>query len=497
MNQIDYIKELKDEKGLSFREISKTTGLARQTVRKWYYSKKFPKYERKRKASPKKDQILPYIRFWIDEDIKEIKKRKRKSIRPASTMWQQLKDMGIQVAKSTVRHVVSTQKPKETFIALEYEPGEDMQVDWGELMINFKNSKSAKVYIFVATLPYSNTRFAYPYMKNDWFGFVNGHIRAFDFFKGLPMQITYDNLTSAIKKVLSGINRIEQDRMLYFKNFYNIETNYCGVGKGNEKGSVENGVGFFKRRFLGGHIQFDDFDHLRQHLLTSSLQLLNTQHYLKKSQTIEQLFQKEQEKFRPLPEQSYDSSLWLNLKSNNLSQISYDGVKYSVLSTFSQRELSVKISDEEITVYNNKNELIAEHKRVHKALQKEVFDFRHYLSTLLEKPRALDKAKCIKQSGFPLVFWDYLKGLNRHQSNGNREMVRILFLEKKYGLKNLWFAMEWGLNHNSFSYDVIKLTLSELDKKVIPIETVKKPYPKMDDFNFDISKYDKLLGGNG
>ncbi len=496
MNQIDYIRELRDKKGLSFREISRITGLARQTVKKWYHSKKFPKYECKRKAAPKKDQILPYLTLWIDEDIKLIKKGKRKKIRPASTMWQQLKDLGINVAESTVRHCVSPLKPKETFIPLEYEPGEDMQVDWGELEVFFKDNKSAKVYIFVATLPFSNTRFAYPYIKNDWLNFVDGHIKAFEFITGLPMRITYDNLTSAVKKVLSGIHREEQDKMLYFKNFYNIETNYCAVAKGNEKGSVENGVGFFKRRFLGGHNQFDDFDHLREHLFKSSLQLLDTQHYLKKSQTIKQLLKKEQENFKPLPEHSFDACLWINSKSNHISQISYDGVKYSVLSTYSQKEHSIKVTAEKIKVYNNKKEIIALHKRAHKGLQKEVFNFRHYLPALLEKPRALDKAKCIKQSGFPSVFWDYLKGLNKHQRNGNREMVKILLLEKDHSLKNIFFAMEWGLNHKSFSYEVIKLTLSELDKKVIPIESVKKAYPEMDDFSFDVSKYDQLLGGN-
>jgi len=494
MIEISEVKRLKDECGLSFREISNRTGLARKTVSKWYYSKDYPEYSRQKETSPKKDLIIPYLKLWINEDIKHIKKGQRKKIRPASTMWHQLKELGIKVSESTVRTYTRELKPKEAFIPLDYEPGIDMQVDWGEIKIAFSENRFMKVYLFVASLPFSNARFVYPYFKNDWLCFADGHKRAFDFFGGIPKRITYDNLSSAVKKVLSGINREEQDRMLYLKSFYGFETNYCAVAKGNEKGSVESSVGFFKRRFLGSHQEFKDFDCLKEHLANACITQLDTKHYRKKSQTIFDLLTQEQEKLSPLPEQEFESSLILSLKSNKSSMISYDGVSYSIPSDYCQKELSVKVRAFDLIFVNAKNEEIARHKRSHKALATEVYNFRHYLPVLLKKSRAFDKARCIKQSDFPKSFWDYLNGLQKHQKNGNREMVRILMLEKDYRLKDIFFAMDWGIEHKTFSYDSLKLTLKEMSKEMRPVELVRKKYPKITEHDFNLSKYDELLG---
>jgi transposase len=274
MIEIAEIKKLKDEEKLSFREISKRTGLARETVKKCYISRELPQYTRSKIDTPKSDVVFPYIKIWTEEDIQLIKKGKRKRIRPASTMFHDLLKLGIKVSESTVRRLVREIKPKEVFILLEYEPGVDMQIDWGELKLDFEDSESVKVYIFVSTLPYSNARFVYPYMKSDWLSFADGHTKAFEFFGGIPKRITYDNLSSAVKKILSGINRQEQDRMLHLKHFYGFETNYCSVGKGNEKGSVENGVGFAKRRFLGSNQKFKNWDHLIDHLSNACLSQL-------------------------------------------------------------------------------------------------------------------------------------------------------------------------------------------------------------------------------
>ena len=399
MVQISEIKRLKDKEGLSFRRISIITGLARDTVRKWYFSKEYPKYSRSKTLSPKKELVLPYLKLWIDEDIKLIKQRKRKNIRPASTMWQELMELGIVISESTVRSYVRELKPREAFIPLEYDPGVDMQVDWGHVDVEFAGGIRFKVNIFVATLPYSNARFVYPYLKSDWLCFVDGHKKAFEFFGGVPKRITYDNLSSAVKKVLSGVNRDEQDKMLYFKNFYRFESNYCAVAKGNEKGSVENSVGFFKRRFLGGHKVFRDFNHLREHLKAASSQQLSTRHYLKKSQTISELLHEERKKLSDLPEIPFDPSNRVTLKASKTGLISYDGVKYSVPSCYNRKELLVSVSAEEIVICHSKDKEVARHMRTHKAFTSEVYDFKHYLFAFLDKPRALPQATgCWKNS---------------------------------------------------------------------------------------------------
>jgi transposase len=369
MTQIEKIKELKDKKGLSFREISNITGIDRRIISKWYSSKTMPKYERKKNNTAVKDKIAPYIKLWVKEDLELIKQRKKRRIRNASTMWGDLNRLGIKCGESTVRQYFKELKPNEVFIPLEYNPGEEMQIDWGHINIRFINDITIRVNIFVATLPYSNARFVYPYIKADQMSFFDGHIKSFNFFKGIPSEIiTYDNLSSAVKKVLSGISREEQDKMIYFKNFYGFETNYCAPGKGNEKGSVENGVGFAKRRFLSGSYIFKDFDELREYLAARCEEELEHLHY-KKRVKIKKLLEEEQDYFKGFPDFDFDCNKIIQAKSRSNLLVEYDGVKYSIPDNYCEKNIHLNVTPEEIIIYDSKycDKKIAFYKRKHNA----------------------------------------------------------------------------------------------------------------------------------
>lgn len=497
MNQIDEIKRLKNEENLSFRQISERTGLDRRTVSKWYKSKEYPKYKRGKINAQVRDKIIPFIKQWIEEDIKLMKERKKRRIRSSSSMHDKLIDMGIKVSPATVRKYSSQLKPKEVFILQEYEAGIDMQVDWGITNINFTNGKTIKLYLFLATLPYSNTRFMFPYIRADYVSFYDGHKKAFDFFSGIPKRITYDNLSTAVKKVLTRGSREEQDKMLYFKNFYEIETNYCNLAKGNEKGSVENAVGYFKRYIENNYNVINDFEELRKISYDYSLKLLEKRHYKNSSKTISELLSEEQKHLRRLPDFHLEISDNRIVKSSSTSMISYDGVKYSVPWNFSSKELLLKATAEEIIVYSSKVEHkeICRHKRESKLLTNEKSDYRHYLDVLITKPKALSNARCIKRGNLPRIFFEYLNGLNTHQRNGNKQMIQILMLEKSYPISDIFFAMEYCNENKTFSYEAIKLTLNELNKEKYSIEKVNKVYPLTNDVLIDNKKYDRLLGG--
>ncbi|MBN1186447.1 MAG: IS21 family transposase [Bacteroidales bacterium] len=493
MQNIDQIKELKYVHNLSYRQIQNITGHDRRTIKKWIKSNQFPEYKREKNTSPIKDRICPYIKQWIEEDQALIKKGQRNRIRTAATMHADLNRLGIPCSASTVRYYVSEMKPKEVFIPLSYNPGEDLQVDWGIYEVSFANEISLKVNLFVATLPYSNTRFVYPYIKADTMSFLDGHKKAFEFIGGIPKTITYDNLSSAVKKILSGPNREETDRMLHFKNFFDIQTNYCNVARGNEKGSVENGVGYVKRRYLQGQLAFNNFDELRKYLVQRCTEDLQQSHY-SKGKIIYQLLKEEQEHLRPIPAEDFDISFKKPVVSSSTLFIDYDGVRYSIPSDYCKKQILLKATPEDINFYSG-DKLIAYHKRTQKFLENEVSDFRHYLPVLLTKSRAVDKARCIKNADFPKVFWDYLKKLKQRTVNGNREMVKILLLHKIYDLKDIFFAIEWCLEHNSYSYDAVLMSLQNVTKNTIQKENLTKSYHQVKDYSTDLNKYDELLGG--
>ena len=497
MTQVERIKELKEKQGLSFREIARRTGIDRKTVSKWYGTRKIPQYTRKINKSPLREKVMPIISDWISEDLQLVKAKQKRRIRNSSCVWADLNRMGIRCGESTIRKIMRNLRPAEVFIPLEYDPGMDMQVDWGMIPVRFVGNKTLKVNLFVATLPFSNVRYVIPFIRADQKSFFEGHKLTFNFIGGIPGTITYDNLTSAIKKVLSGADRIEQTNMMKFRHLYNFNSNYCAIASGNEKGSVENGVGYVKRRYLGGSHEYKNFQELRDYLRQRCIEDMDAIHY-KKRRKISDLFEEEKQHFLPLPDFDFDTDEIIKTKSDKTLFIKYDGVAYSIPSEYSEKEICIRVTEDKIIAYDSvmMTKEIVRHPRTHKELNKEIYDFRHYLPVLLEKSRALDKAVCIRRANFPPVFREYLKGLKSKQLNGNREMVRILLLHKKHNLEKIFSAMQWCHEHRSYSYDAVFLKIQESERSIPEKEEIKKSYPETSLQLPDLNRYDSLIGAN-
>lgn len=89
---------------------------------------------------------------------------------------------------------------------------------------------------------------AFPFQKQD--AFFEGHIQAFHFFGGVPRRIAYDNLKTAVYRILEGHNREEQQAFKTFHSFYLFESHYCTPAQAHEKGGVESDGGYVQRNFL-------------------------------------------------------------------------------------------------------------------------------------------------------------------------------------------------------------------------------------------------------
>src|SRR5215470_17403547 len=85
-------------------------------------------------------------------------------------------------------------------------------------------------------------------MKQE--AFFEGHVNACQFWEGVPHTITYDNLKAAVNKVLTGKNRLENERFAAFRSAFLFDSRFCQPGKGNEKGRIENMVKFAERNLF-------------------------------------------------------------------------------------------------------------------------------------------------------------------------------------------------------------------------------------------------------
>src|SRR2546422_3167222 len=80
--------------------------------------------------------------------------------------------------------------------------------------------------------------------------FLEAHEFAFQFFGGVFRRLRYDNLKSAVKKILRGYQREETERLIAFRSHWGFQTEFCNPARGNEKGGVEGEVGYFRRNHL-------------------------------------------------------------------------------------------------------------------------------------------------------------------------------------------------------------------------------------------------------
>ena len=131
---------------------------------------------------------------------------------------------------------------------LSHRPGE-AQVDFGEAQVKLCGEQ-VKVAMFVMTLPYSDAIFCQVFPQECTETFQEGHKRAFEFFGGVPRRISYDNSKIAVAKITGGRGREVTREFLRLESHYLFEHHFCLVRRPNEKGHVENLIGYARRNYL-------------------------------------------------------------------------------------------------------------------------------------------------------------------------------------------------------------------------------------------------------
>jgi transposase len=185
------------------------------------------------------DRYREQIEQWMESD----KAAPPKQRHTAQRMFERLRDEhGFTGDAGTVRRFVArlkAQQPREAFMPLLFEAGEEAQVDWGEAKV-IENGTLRTVQLFCMRLSHGKASFVYPYERATMEAFLDGHVRAFEFFGGVPRRLAYDNLKSAVTHVGRGRERQLNERFVQLRSFYLFETRFCNVESGNEKGNVEN-----------------------------------------------------------------------------------------------------------------------------------------------------------------------------------------------------------------------------------------------------------------
>ena len=110
-----------------------------------------------------------------------------------------------------------------------------------------------KLFMFCMRLSHSGKAFHFAYANQSQESFLDGHVRAFEAFGGVPTgMIRYDNLKPAVIRVALGRERFEHPRFVALRSHYGYDSFFClpGIDGAHEKGGVEGEIGRFRRRHL-------------------------------------------------------------------------------------------------------------------------------------------------------------------------------------------------------------------------------------------------------
>src|SRR5258708_13313727 len=107
-----------------------------------------------------------------------------------------------------------------------------------------------KAQYFAMDLPQSDDCFVAAFPAETTEAFLEGHVRAFAYFEGVPRQILYDNTKLAVAKILGGGERKKTRAFSELQSHYLFEEKFGRPGKVTAKGKVEGLVGYARRNFM-------------------------------------------------------------------------------------------------------------------------------------------------------------------------------------------------------------------------------------------------------
>ena len=253
--------------GISERAAAERFGINARTVSKMLRFSVPPGYVRtKPPFRPKLDAFVGIIDAILAADKEGPKKQRHTSKR----IFERLRDEHGFTGKITiVKDYVSgwRQRTQEMFVPLVHPPGH-AQVDFGGA-IGVIGGVERKIHFFAMDLPYSDAIFVAGYPAETTEAFCDGHVRAFEFFDGVPQSILYDNTKIAVARIL-GDGRRKRTRVFgELQSHYLFKDRFGRPGKGNDNGKVEGLVGYARRNFMVPVPVFPDFEALNAHLLES------------------------------------------------------------------------------------------------------------------------------------------------------------------------------------------------------------------------------------
>ena len=231
--------------GLSIRKIAALRGVGRNAVRRALRSPQAPTGKRNRPQGLKLAPYLDTISSWLADPVK--------SLWTGERMFDELQIVGYDGGRTVLKDYLQTRRRRHQPAEQRFfvRPGQQMQVDWGELGVVELGSHRTKLYVFVAVMAWSRALFVRFTTDMQMLTWLDCHRRAFVFFGGVPKQVLVDNLKTAVTSRV-GENVIWNAKYNEFAVAHQFIPKACWPARPKTKGRVERMVRYVRERFFVG-----------------------------------------------------------------------------------------------------------------------------------------------------------------------------------------------------------------------------------------------------
>jgi len=489
--------------GLSRHALARKYGVHRRTVRQALESAVPPARKRPEgRPAPKLGEFRELIDSWLIADQSAPRKQRHTAKRIHGRL---VEEHGADVSERQVRRYVRERRRAlglpvdEVFVPLCHEPGVEAEVDWGRASVVLAGVLT-EVLLFLMRAFYSGACFVQAFPRETQQAFVEAHVQAFDYFGGCFQTVRYDNLGSAVAKVLKGRRRIETDRFVALRSHYLFSSEFTRAGKegAHEKGGVEGDVGRWRRAFMVPVPEVGSLAELNNQIGGWLIDDLRRT-IRGRRETVGEALGRELGLLRPLPSEPFDTCEHARPRVDAKALASVRQNLYSVPVALAGLKVAARIGARQIT-FSHDGQVIARHERLHGRYGTSA-QLDHYLELLQTKPGALARSLPLRQAReqgrWPESF-DQLWRAIEHKlgaSEAARQMVDVLMLCRELGPDRVELAARGALTAGSHDGRAVAVLARRRERAAsAPLDGLDERLAATERPEPTITEYNQLLG---
>ena len=311
----------------------------------------------KKSPAPARESLATH-----DERIRELLGEQDMTARQ---IWRLLSEAGYQGSERSVNRYVRQLVPDQPAVTvrLEVSPGTQAQVDFGQVTLTLGTVRR-RLSAFVMTLSYSRHRFVRFVEHQDVTTWIDCHLRAFQFFGGVPATVLLDNLKSGVVKpdlYDPTINRAYAE----LERHHGFVADPARVRTPEHKGKVERSMPTVRQQLVAGRSYQDLAEANEKALGWCRDDIGQRPHGTTHEAPLLRFMRDEQGTLKGLPASRFDLPLWKECTVHPDHHVVCDKSYYSVPTRYVGRKVWVRKGIRMVEIYH-RDVLIKTHPTAHR-----------------------------------------------------------------------------------------------------------------------------------